>query len=56
MDRAEKSSGRDRANAVTQVTQLADELAREAAKATGITAKRLQGAADAMKARAGQLK
>ena len=56
MDRAEKSSGRDRASAVTQVTQFADELAREAAKATGITAKRLQGAADAMKARAAELK
>jgi hypothetical protein len=56
MDRAEKSSGRDRAAAVAQVTQLAEELAREAAKATGITAKRLQGAAEAMKARAAELK
>ena len=56
MDRAEKASGRDRTNAVAQVNQLAGELERDAGKATGITAKRLQGAATAMKARAEQLK
>jgi hypothetical protein len=56
MDRAEKSSGRDRATAVAQVNQLADELERDAAKATDITAKRLQGAATAMKVRAAELR
>ena len=56
MDRADKATGSARAAAVTQVNQLATQLEAEAAKATGRDAARLKGAADAMKARAAQLK
>jgi hypothetical protein len=56
MDRAEKATGSARAGAVTQVNQLAAQLDAEAAKAAGRDAARLKGAADAMKARASQIK
>jgi hypothetical protein len=56
MDRAEKAAGRDLDSAVAQITNLATALEADAAKATGIDAKRMKVAAGAMKARAGQLK
>ena len=56
MDRAEKSSGRDRQAAAAQVAKLAAALEADAAKTTGIDAARMKGAADAMKGRAAELK
>ena len=56
MDRAEKASGGAKTAALTQVAQFASQLEAEGGKASGIDARRLKGAAEAMKARAAQLK
>ena len=52
MDRADKATGSARTSALAEVIQLASQLEADSAKATGIDAKRLKAAADAMKARA----
>ncbi len=56
MDRAEKGSGGAKTAALTQVGQFASQLEAEGGKASGIDAKRLKGAAEAMKGRAAELK
>jgi hypothetical protein len=56
MDRAERGSGNDKAAALKQVDTIATQLEAESKKQKGLDAKRLKGAADAMRARASQLK
>jgi hypothetical protein len=56
MDRAEKASGSARASALTEVNRMASELEAQGGKSSGVNATRLKGAAEAMKARAEQLK
>ena len=56
LDRAEKSTGSARGTALKQVDTIASQLEAESGKATGIDAKRLKAAADAIRARAAQLR
>jgi hypothetical protein len=56
MDRAEKATGGSKSAALAQIDSLSSQLESEGNKASGIDAKRLKGAAEAMKGRAEQLK
>ena len=56
MDRAETAAGSSKNSALAQVNSMASQLDLEGSKASGIDAKRLKGAAEAMKGRAEQLK
>jgi hypothetical protein len=56
MDSAEKGTGATKEAALRQISTLAFQLETEGNKASGIDAKRLKGAAEAMKGRAEQLK
>jgi len=56
MDSAEKGAGSSKEAALRQISALALQLETEGNKASGIDAKRLKGAAEAMKGRAEQLK
>jgi hypothetical protein len=56
MDRAEKATGSSKEGALAQINSMASQLDSEGSKASGIDAKRLKGAAEAMKGRAEQLK
>jgi len=56
MDRAEKATGSSKSEALAQVNSLASQLESEGNKTSGVDAKRLKGAAEAMKGRAEQLK
>ena len=56
MDRAEKATGSSKNSALAQIDSMASQLDLEGSKASGVDAKRLKGAAEAMKGRAEQLK